>query len=113
MAKVFVANGKHKKKQAKKQQKRSSVNPLPLVVMNPTRTGGTTKMAKHYKKKKKGGGGYHHRKNPSSSYKRRYHRRNPGLPESATNSAKLVFASALALLANVYIPGWLLGFFGV
>jgi hypothetical protein len=29
------------------------------------------------------------------------------------NSAKLIFASALALLANVYIPGWLLGFFGV
>ena len=66
------------------------------------------------KKSKKVGAGHHsrsrHAKN-AMGFHRRHRRRNP-FPESASGSAKLISGAALALLGSVYIPGWILSFFG-
>ncbi len=101
--KMFVANPSKKK-----QQKRHHVNPLPLVIMNPSK-----KRSYHMAKKKHVQHRSTSRRPKQNPFKHRRARRNPFSAAGATNAVKVVLGGASGLLATVYIPNWLLALFGM
>jgi hypothetical protein len=112
MAKVFVANGK--KNRAKKAKARVAAkrrhNPLPLLVGNPTRRR-VSIMAKSRKKKNPS---YGHAKASSKALGRpRHHRKNPFIGDSAGNNVRMILGASGGLLADVYVPAWILGMLGM
>ena len=105
--KAFVANPSCRK--AKKQQRRSRRNLLPLVIGNPHRIGGTKMSAK---KKNRAGAGKarrsHARKNPAHRRIRRSYRNPDFVGQSLLSNTVMVGGATGGLLGDIYLPAWLL-----
>jgi len=101
--KMFVANPSKKK-----QQKHHRVNPLPLVIMNPSKKRSFIMTKKKHKRNEPNP----RRRAKKNPFKRRRRSHNP-FPVTAANAVKVVVGGATGLLATVYIPNWLFGLFGM
>jgi hypothetical protein len=107
---AFVANPG---KRAKKKAARRRHNPLPLLVGNPHRRSVVMAKKSHHSKNKSHG--RHAGRNPLGRprhHRNRHHRRNPFMGESYTDLAKYGVSGAVGVLADAYLPAWLLGLLG-